>query len=136
MVQGPIESMNKGPFNNNVDKMRGQGVKKCLFYPRSGYKNCPRKEGEGVTSERCTSDQLNTFFITKGYLYWSEVHLSEVTSYKIHRYFRISQFSDHSNWSMYTNTDYGHTKAKSLILNSPNSNPNRYEGLVFDRNNG
>ena len=35
---------------------------------------------EEVTSERCPSDRLNTFFITKG----SEVHLSEVTYYEIH----------------------------------------------------
>ena len=38
--------------------------------------------------------------------------------------------------------DYGHTKAKYLILCSPNSNPNQnkylgcgYEGLVFCSNN-
>ena len=42
-----------------------------------------------------------------------------------------------------TTTDYGHTKAKSLILCGPNSNPipNKhlgcgYKGLVFCRNNG
>ena len=51
-----------------------------------------------VTSEKCNSDQLNTFFLI--YVFsrsaliwkkseakvfnWSELHLSEVTSYKIH----------------------------------------------------
>ena len=34
-----------GPFNNYMEKMRGEGVKKCQFCPRSGYKNCPRKGG-------------------------------------------------------------------------------------------
>ena len=34
-------------------------------------------------------------------------------------------------------TDYGHTKSRSLILCSPNSNPNPiFSGLVFCRNNG
>ena len=40
-----------------------------------------------VTSEKCNSDQLNTCFITKvmkKVFNWSELHLSEVTSYKIH----------------------------------------------------
>ena len=32
-----------GLFNNYVDKMRGGSC----FRQRSGYKNCPHKEGEG-----------------------------------------------------------------------------------------
>ena len=39
----------KGPFNNYVDKMRGEGVKKYLFLSSSGYKNRPSRGGrEGV----------------------------------------------------------------------------------------
>jgi hypothetical protein len=42
------ELLRRGSFNNYVDKMRGEGVKKCKFFcPRSGYKNCPRREGGG-----------------------------------------------------------------------------------------
>ena len=38
-----------GPFNNYVDKMRGGwGSKNSCFYPRSGYKNCPRRRGGGI----------------------------------------------------------------------------------------
>ena len=40
----------KGPFNNYVDKMRGKGVKKCLFFPRSVYKNYPRRGGGIILS--------------------------------------------------------------------------------------
>ena len=35
-----------------------------------------------VTSERCNSDQYP--FVMKKVFNWSELHLSEVTSYKIH----------------------------------------------------
>ena len=44
-------------------------------------------------SKRCTSDQLNTFFPDqcKSVFNWSEVHLSEVTSYKIHILTRSSK---------------------------------------------
>ena len=46
-----------------------------------------------------------------------------------------------SNSTYLPSTDYGHTKAKSLILCGPNPNPNKYlgfgyKGLVFCRNNG
>jgi hypothetical protein len=42
---------------------------------------------------------------------------------------------------VFSDTDYGHTMAKSLILCGLKSNPNKYlgcgyEGLVFCRNNG
>ena len=62
----------------------------CDFLPYERAKICILQE---VTSERCNSDQLNTFFITSTYRHplvmkkvfnWSELHLSEVTSYKIH----------------------------------------------------
>ena len=47
-------------------------------------------------------------------------------------------------WAVVHSTDYGHTKAKSLILCGPNSNLNPekkfwgcgYKDLVFCRNNG
>ena len=41
----PFNNSCKGAFNNYVDKMRGEGVKKVCFCPRSGYKNCPRRGG-------------------------------------------------------------------------------------------
>ena len=37
-----VVAFSKGPFNNYVDKMRGEGVKNVCFCPTSGYKNCPR----------------------------------------------------------------------------------------------
>ena len=49
-------SPQKGPFNNNVDKMRGDGVKKCLFLSTlraqidSGYKNST--QGRGVQTAK------------------------------------------------------------------------------------
>ena len=38
-------SEDKGPFNNYVDKMRGEGFRNVCFCPRSGYKNCLRRGG-------------------------------------------------------------------------------------------
>ena len=41
----PLLESAKGAFNNYVEKMRGGGGQKCIFFcSRSGYKNCPRKK--------------------------------------------------------------------------------------------
>ena len=37
-----------GPFNNYVDKIRGEGVKNVCFCPHSVYKNCPHRREGGV----------------------------------------------------------------------------------------
>ena len=44
----------KGSFNNYVDKMRGEGVKKVCFCPHLGYKNCPRR-GRGSKNGKILS---------------------------------------------------------------------------------
>ena len=48
-----------GPFNNYMEKMRGEGVKKCQFCPRSGYKNCPRKGGGSTNGKNLSTLLLN-----------------------------------------------------------------------------
>ena len=45
----------KGPFNNYVDKMRGEGVKNACFCPRLGYKNCIRRGGGGSNNGKILS---------------------------------------------------------------------------------
>ena len=37
--------LDKGPFNNYVDKMRGEGGQEMFVFARSGYKNYPRRGG-------------------------------------------------------------------------------------------
>ena len=39
--------INKGPFNDYVDKMRGEGVKKCVFLSTLGIKTFYAGEGGG-----------------------------------------------------------------------------------------
>ena len=46
----------KGPFNNYVDKIKGEGVKKCLFLSKLRVKkNCPRSVGEGSKNGKIMS---------------------------------------------------------------------------------
>ena len=46
-IERGILGFPKGPFNNYVDKMRGEGSKKFCSCPRSGYKSCLHKGGGG-----------------------------------------------------------------------------------------
>ena len=51
-IRNNVEMINKGAFRNYMDKMRGEGSKNVCFCLRSGYKNCPRRRGEGVKKQQ------------------------------------------------------------------------------------
>ena len=41
------KAIDRGQFNNYMDKKRGRGSKNDCFCPLSGIKNCPGKGGGG-----------------------------------------------------------------------------------------
>ena len=84
----------------------------------------PEKLKKTITTTRgfgpnCLAEKYR-FFVFYGILEKNTAWLCALVTFTSN----ISSLSEHEIFIIGVATDYGHTKAKSLILCSPNSNPN------------